>query len=139
VVRPDRPERPTTIVVAGALTVLTGAANLLVGSVVLILLGVDVLPNRPGMSSTTLLTVGWGYLLLGAPTLAAGLGLLAGRAGSRAFVTVVMMLRIALACISFGLLDGWYAGSSIFGVAAALAVITLLWDSRANAYFHRAD
>jgi hypothetical protein len=139
VVRPDQPERPTTIVVAAALTMLTGSVNVLVGSVLLILLGVDVLPNRPGMSSATLMTMGWGYLLLGAPTLAGGFGLLVGRSGSRAFVTVLMMVRIALACISFGLLDAWYAGGSVLGIAAALVVITLLWDSRANAYFHRAD
>jgi hypothetical protein len=58
--------------------------------------------------------------------------------GSRAVVTVVMMLRIAVACISFGVIDRWYSGGSVVGMVVSLVVVGLLWDSRANAYFHNA-
>ena len=46
-----------------------------------------------------------------------------------------MMLRIAVACISFGVIDRWYSGGSVVGMLVSLVVVGLLWDSRANAYF----
>jgi len=67
-----------------------------------------------------------------------GVGLVKNKPGSRVFVTVVMMLRIAAACISFGAIDTWYSFGSVIGIVVSVVVIALLWDSRANAYFHRA-
>lgn len=134
----DQRQRPATLVTALALTALTGLANVLVGGVVLNLLLIGALPNSPGLSTSTLLTVGGAYLLLGAITLFGAFGLLVGKPGSRAFVTVVMLLRIATACVSFGVIDAWYSGGSAIGILVSVVVIGLLWDSRANAYFHSA-
>ena len=50
-----------------------------------------------------------------------------------------MMLRIAVASISVGVIGTWYAAGSVAGVVVALVVVALLWDSRANAYFHAAS
>jgi hypothetical protein len=136
--RSGEPKRPATLVTALALTVLTGVANVLVGGVVLGLLLVGALPNSPGLSSRTLLTVGSAYLVLGALTVLGILGLLARRPGSRMFLTVLMMLRIAVACVSFGVVGTWYSAGSVIGIAVSVVVIGLLWDSRANAYFHAA-
>ena len=136
--RLDEPQRPATLVSALALTALTGLANILVGGVALTLLAIGALPNSPGLSTETLLTIGGSYVLLGALTLIGAFGLLARKPGSRAFVTVVMMLRIATACISFGVIDAWYSGGSVVGILVSVVVIGLLWDSRANAYFHAA-
>jgi hypothetical protein len=66
----------------------------------------------------------------------AALGLSARKQGSRVVVTVVMMLLIATACLSFGLIGTWYSTGSLVGIAVSLVVVTLLWDSRANAYFY---
>jgi hypothetical protein len=134
----DEPQRPATLVTALALTALAGLANILVGGVVLNLLLIGTLPNSPGLSTPTLLTIGGSYLLLGALTLVGAFGLLVGKPGSRAFVTVVMLLRIATACVSFGVIDAWYSGGSAIGILVSVVVIGLLWDSRANAYFHGA-
>jgi hypothetical protein len=131
-----RPQRPATLRAALALTALTGLANLLVGGAVLALVFVGVLPNRPGVSSQSLVAVGVTYLLLGALTVAGAYGLLTRKAGSRVFVTIVMMLRIAVASITFGVLGTWYAAGSAVGIVLALVVVALLWDSRANAYYH---
>jgi hypothetical protein len=138
VVHLDLSGRPATIVTALVLTALSGLANVLVGGAVLALLGVGALPESPGLSSLTVLAVGSAHLLLGALTLVAASWLLVGRRGSRAFVTGVMLLRIVIATISFGLISGWYSGGAVAGILVAVAVIALLWDSRANAYFHRA-
>ena len=46
-----------------------------------------------------------------------------------------MLLRIATACVSFGVIDAWYSGGSAIGILVSVVVIGLLWDSRANAYF----
>ena len=134
----DEPQRPASLVAALALTVLTGLANILVGGVAVALLYIGVLPNSPGLSTGTLLTIGGSYLLLGTLTLIGAFGLWVRKPGSRVFVTVVMMLRIATACISFGVIDGWYSGGSVVGMLVSLVVVGLLWDSRANAYFHSA-
>lgn len=134
----DEPQRPATLVAALALTALTGLVNILVGGAVLIVMLVGGRPNRPGLSSASLATVGVASLLLGALTLAGAYGLLTRRAGSRAFVTVVMTLRIAVASITFGVIGTWYAAGSAVGVVVALVVVALLWDSRANAYYHAA-
>jgi hypothetical protein len=132
------PRRPATLVTGLGLTALTGVANILVGGVVLALLLVGALPNSPGLSSRTLLTVGLAYLVLGGLTVLGILGLLARRPGSRVFVTIVMLLRIAVACVSFGVVGTWYSIGSVIGIVLSVAVIALLWDSRANAYFHAA-
>ena len=129
--------RPATIVTALALTALTGLANVVVGVVVLVLLLLDVLPSTSGPGSRTLLTLGLAYVVIGGLTLAGAAGLLTHRPGSRAFVTVVMMVRIALASISFGIIGTWYSAGSVLGIVVAVVVVALLWDSRANAYFHR--
>jgi len=134
----DEPQRPASLVAALALTALTGLANILVGGVAFALLYIGALPNSPGLSTGTLLTIGGSYLLLGALTLIGAFGLWVRKPGSRAFVTVVMMLRIAMACISFGVIDSWYSGGSVVGMLVSLVVVGLLWDSRANAYFHSA-
>ena len=122
------PQRPATLVAALVLTAATGLVNILVGGVVLIL----------GLSSATLVTLGGSYLLLGALTVAGAYGLMMRRPGSRSFVTVMMMLRILVASISFGVVDTWPAAGSVVGIVVALVVVALLWDSRANAYFHAA-
>jgi hypothetical protein len=132
----DEHHRPATLTVALVLTALTGLANILVGVVALPLMLVGVLPNRPDLSTTTILTLGATYVLLGAATVVGALGLLVGRPRSRGFVTGLMALRIAVACISFAVVGTWYSAGSVVGIVVALVVITLLWDSRANAYFH---
>ena len=134
----DEPQRPATLVTALALTALTGLANILVGGVVLMLLLIGTLPNNPGLSTATLLTIGGSYVVLGALTLCGAFGLLMRKPGGRALVTVVMVLRIATACISFGVIETWYSGGSVIGILVSVVVIGLLWDSRANAYFHAA-
>ena len=132
---PDETQRPATLDAALALTALTGLANLVVGGAILTSLLVGALPNRPGLSSATLLTGAVTYLLLGTLTVAGAYGLFAGKAGSRVFVTVVMMLRMAVAGISVGVIGTWYAAGSVIGLVVAFVVVALLWDSRANAYF----
>lgn len=130
--------RPGTLNAALALTAVTALMNILVGGAVLILLLVGVLPNNPGLSSATLVTIGGTYLLLGASTGAGAYGLLLRKAGSRSFVTIMMMLRILVAVIGFGVIGPWPAAGSVLGIVVALVVVALLWDSRANAYFHEA-
>ena len=67
----DQPQRPTTLVTALVLTALPGLANVLVGGVVLNLLLIGALPNSPGLSTSTLLTVGGPtYFLVPSPWLA---------------------------------------------------------------------
>ena len=136
--RSGEPQRPATLVAALVLTAATGLVNILVGGVVLILVLVGVLPNSPGLSSATLVTLGGSYLLLGALTVAGAYGLMMRRPGSRSFVTVMMMLRILVASISLGVVGTWPAAGSVVGIVVALVVVALLWDSRANAYFHAA-
>ena len=131
----DEPRRPATLVTVIALTALSGMANLLVGGTALALILFGVLPNTPRLSQGTLVSMGVGYLVLGALTVAGGLGLRRGRAGSREFVTVLMLLRIAVAMISIGVVGTWYAAGSVVGIGVALLVVVLLWDSRANEYF----
>jgi uncharacterized membrane protein len=132
----DEHHRPATLTVALVLTALTGLANILVGVVAFPLTFVGVLPNRPDLSTTTLLVLGATYVLLGAATVVGALGLLVDRPRSRGLVTGLMALRIAVACISFAVVGTWYSAGSVVGIVVALVVITLLWDSRANAYFH---
>lgn len=118
------------------LTALTALVNILVGGAVLTLVLFGVLPNRSGLSSATLVTVGAVYLLLGTATGVGAYGLVVRRAGSRVFLTLMMMLRIAVASLSIGIVGTWYAAGSVAGIVVALVVVALLWDSRANAYFH---
>ena len=132
------PVRPRTLSVALALTGISGLGNVLVGAVVLLLLHTGALPNTGGAARSTLLSIGLSYLLLGALTMVGGYGLWVHRPGSRAFVTIVMMLRIATACVTFGVLGNAYSAASAVGIVVAVVVIALLWDSHANEYFHQA-
>ena len=136
--RSVEPQRPATLVAALALTAATGLVNILVGGAVLILVLVGVLPNSPGLPTATLVAIGGAYLVLGALTVAGAYGLLSRRPGSRSFVTIIMMLRILVASISLGVIGTWSAAGSVVGIVVALVVVALLWDSRANAYFHAA-
>ncbi len=133
----DKPERPATIVAAlGGPTAVTGLANIFVGGAVLTLLHSGALPKSRGLARSTIVAIAAAYLVLGALTLVAALGLRLHKRSSRAFATVLMLVRIAVASISFGLIGSWYSGGSAVGIVLAVTVIALLWDSRANAYFH---
>ena len=132
----DQPARPATIVTALALTAVSGLANIVVGVAVLTLLHTGALPNSPELSSRSLLTIGWAYPVLGLLTLIGAAGLWTRRPGSRTFLTTLMLIRIAAASVSFGVIGTWYSSGSVLGIVVSVVVIALLWDSRANAYFH---
>lgn len=111
-------------------------ANLVVGVILGVLVLIGTLPLEGGVSRGTLLLVAGGYCSLGAATLLGVPAVLGGSARGRVAVTALMTMRIVVACVSFGLLGTWYSAGSAVGVVLSIVVIALLWDSRANAYFH---
>ena len=135
----DRFRRPGTVQAAGLLTAVAAVANVVVGAVMVGLVVVGTLPLEGGRARGTLVAAGAGYCLLGAVTLLGVPAVLGGRPGGRVFVTALMTVRIVAACVSFGLLGTWYSAGSVIGLVLSVLVIALLWDSRANAFFHRAD
>jgi hypothetical protein len=137
--RDERFRGPGSVRAAGVLTALAAVANVVVGVVLVGLVVVGTLPQEGGRARGTLVAAGVGYCLLGAVTLLGVPAVLGGRPGGRVFVTVLMTVRIVAACVSFGLLGTWYSAGSAVGLVLSVLVVALLWDSRANAFFHRAD
>jgi hypothetical protein len=132
----SEPKVPATLVTALALTALTGVANVLVGSMVLTLLLIGTLPNNHDVSGQMVLAVAWTYLILGCVTVLAALGLSGRRHSSRVVLTGVMIVGMAVASVSLGLVGTWCSTGSLIGIVVSWVVISLLWDSRANEYFH---
>jgi hypothetical protein len=133
---PDDRVRPATLVAALWLTAVVGLVNVVVGGALFALLLGGALPRSPGLAGSTIFAVAATYLLLGVLTVVGSVGLRLHQPGSRALVTVLMLVRIAVASVSFGLFGSWYSAGAAVGIVVAVTVIALLWDSRANAYFH---
>lgn len=131
------PRRPRTVHTAGLLTAVAGVENVLVGVVLIGLVVAGALPLKGGLPVRVVLVVAFGYCVVGALTLLGVRALLEGRFGGRVFVTALMTVRIVGACVSLGLFGTWYSAGSVVGIVLSLVVVGLLWDSRANAYFHR--
>ena len=130
------PKVPATLVTALALTAVTGVANVLVGGMVLTLSLMGTVPDNPNVSGPMVLAVAWTYLILGCVAVLAALGRSGRGHSSRVVLTVVMIAGMAVASVSFGLVGAWCSTGSLIGIVASWVVITLLWDSRANEYFH---
>jgi hypothetical protein len=130
------PKIPATVVTALALAALVGVVDLLVGSLVLALAAIGTLPHNPDVPAPMILTVAWTYLVLGCVTVLAAVGLSGRRHRSRVVLTVVMTVGMTLASLSSGLIGTWCSTASLIGIPLSWVAITLLWDSRANEYFH---
>lgn len=109
---------------------------MVVGVILGALVLIGTLPLKDGVARGTLLLVAGVYCALGALTLLGVPAVLGGSPRGRVAVTALMTMRIVVACVSFGLLGTWYSAGSAAGVVLSIVVIALLWDSRANAYFH---
>lgn len=127
---------PATLVTAVALTAVTGVANVLVGGMVLTLSLTGAAPDDLDGPGPMVLAVAWAYLILGCVAVIAAMGVSGRRHSSRLVPTVVMIVGMAVASLTVGLVDAWCSTGLLVGIVASWVGITLLWDSRANEYFH---
>jgi hypothetical protein len=129
---------PATLVTALVLTAVVGVVNVLVASRVFALLAFGTLRHDPDVPVHLVLTVALAHLVLGCVTVPAAVRMSGLRHSSRVVLTVVMSAGMALASLSAGLIGTWCSTGSLIAIPLSWVAIALLWDSRANEYFHAA-
>ncbi len=130
-----RPERPTRISVAIALSWLAGVLDITAGVVFLLVSSDDALLAVLSVGSSGALATGVGLLVVGAITLAVGAMLSSGANGARGFISVLMGARIIVHAWAFVALMLIGATESVLGIVIAIVVLATLWSPKSNGFF----
>ena len=130
-----RPDRPTRVSVAIALSWLAGVLDITAGIVFLLVSSDDPLLAELSVGSSGALATGVGLLVVGAITLAVGAMLSSGANGARGFVSALMGARIIVHAWAFVALMLIAATESVLGIVIAIAVLAALWSPKSNGFF----
>ncbi len=126
--------RPGSVTFVMVLTWLVAILSIL-GGVTLLLAGDDTLDSA-GVTTSTATASGWTEVVWGVVVALVAIGLGNGNNFSRLLVTVLMLVRIAVAVWAGMALNGT-TGFWAIAVAGgfALLVLALLWNNKANLFF----
>ncbi len=126
--------RPGSVTFVMFLTWLVAILSIVAG-VTLLLAGQDTLDSS-GVAASTATASGWTEVVWGTVVALVAIGLGSGNNFSRLLVTVLMLLRVAVAVWAGIVLNGT---TGFWAIAAAggfsLLVLYLLWNNRANMFF----
>jgi hypothetical protein len=128
-------DRPGGVTLVAVLTGISGALEILGGTILLFQTSVAS-TVEPFGGASQLIVVALVTILIGAVIIVVAVGLMRGSNGARIVVTVFQVLSIM---ISVFLAIAYPAGAigEYIGIALALVVIALLWTGRASAFFRR--
>lgn len=131
-----RRARPATVTIAFGVTLIQAVTSLLSGSLLVAASRVAASSESLRIIGSTLAWYGVGFLLLGAITIAVALGLRTGSGAARLYLTATMIVSVMLASLgwaAFGLRG--HLAAAVIGIGLAAAVLVLVWNRRADAYF----
>ncbi|KQO97552.1 hypothetical protein ASF30_14095 [Leifsonia sp. Leaf264] len=129
--------RPVVVTVAGGLTWLAGAIDIVTGILLLAQSGVSVVVLEFGGAVQLFVSAALA-LLFGAILFFAGGGVLSGKDTARIVATGAHGISILSSLVPALLLPTAFFGSWL-GILASLVVIVLLWTKPANVYFRDDD
>jgi hypothetical protein len=134
--RPYAARRPAGVTFVVVVTWLVAFASMVRGF--LALFGVDAVFEGTDLTGSDVTVSGWVEIILGVVTAMVAIGLAGGSSLARLLVTALMVLRIVAAvwtAITFSGLGGILASALIGGLATL--VLLLLWNYRADQFFHQ--
>lgn len=125
--------RPGGVTLVAVLTWISGALDILGGTILLFQTSVASTVEQFGGSSQ-LIASALLAILIGAVVIVVAVGLLRGSSGARVVVTVFQVLSI-LSSVFLAIAYPAGAIGEYIGIVVALVVIALLWTGRASAFF----
>jgi hypothetical protein len=124
--------RPASVTIVVVLTWLSAIGSIISGALALLLS--DSALAEAGVEKSTATTYGWMEIVLGGVIALVAIGLGRRNSFSRALVSGLMVLRIAIGVWAmFVLPNSVVTGAIVAGIA--LIVLFLLWNKKANAFF----
>jgi hypothetical protein len=126
-------DRPGGVTLVAVLTWISGALDILGGTILLFQTSIASTVEQFGGASQLIATAIFS-ILIGAVVIVVAVGLMRGSSGARIVVTIFEALSIMS---SIFLAIAYPAGAigEYFGVAISLVIIALLWTRRASAFF----
>lgn len=132
---PNVASRPIGVTVVAVLTWISGALDVLGGTLLLFQTHIGSVVQQFG-GAGQLVVAALVSIAIGAVVVVVALGLMRGSSGARTVITVVEVLSIAHS-VFLAIANPAGAVGEYVGIALALIVIALLWTRRASAFFHR--
>lgn len=126
-------QRPVGVTFVAVLTMISGALDILGGTILLFQTSIASTVEQFGGASQLILSALAG-ILIGVVVILVAVGLLRGRNGARILVTVFEALSILL---SVFLAIAYPAGAigEYIGIVVSVAILVMLWTPRANEFF----
>ncbi|MFE6254667.1 hypothetical protein [Agromyces sp. NPDC057865] len=126
-------DRPGGVTLVAVLTWISGALDILGGTILLFQTSIASTVEQFGGASQLIATAIFS-ILIGAVVIVVAVGLMRGSSGARIVITIFEALSIMS---SIFLAIAYPAGAigEYFGVAISLVIIALLWTRRASAFF----
>lgn len=126
-------QRPVGVTFVAVLTMISGALDILGGTILLFQTSIASTVEQFGGASQLILSALAG-ILIGVVVILVAVGLLRGRNGARIVVTVFEALSILL---SVFLAIAYPAGAigEYIGIVVSVAILVMLWTPRANEFF----
>jgi hypothetical protein len=126
-------DRPGGVTLVAVLTWISGALDILGGTILLFQTSIASTVEQFGGASQLMASAIFS-ILIGAVVIVVAVGLMRGSSGARIVITIFEVLSIMS---SIFLAIAYPAGAigEYFGVAIALVIIALLWTRRASAFF----
>lgn len=128
-------QRPVGVTFVAVLTMISGALDILGGTILLFQTSIASTVEQFGGASQLILSALAG-ILIGVVVILVAVGLLRGRNGARILVTVFEALSILL---SVFLAIAYPAGAigEYVGIVFSVAILVILWTPRANEFFRQ--
>ena len=126
-------DRPGGVTLVAVLTWISGALDILGGTILLFQTSIASTVEQFGGASQLMASAIFS-ILIGAVVIVVAVGLMRGSSGARIVITIFEVLSIMS---SIFLAIAYPAGAigEYFGVAIALVIIALIWTRRASAFF----
>ena len=126
-------DRPGGVTLVAVLTWISGALDILGGTILLFQTSIASTVEQFGGASQLIATAIFS-IIIGAVVIVVAVGLMRGSGGARIVITIFEVLSIMS---SIFLAIAYPAGAigEYFGVAISLVIIALLWTRRASAFF----
>lgn len=127
--------RPGGVTLVAVLTWISGALDVLAGTLLLFQTSIASVVERFGGESQ-LITTAILSILVGVVVIIVALGLMRGSAGSRVVITIFQALSI-MSSVFLAIAYPPGAIGEYFSIAIAVIIIALLWTRRASDFFRR--
>ena len=126
-------DRPGGVTLVAVLTWISGALDILGGTILLFQTSIASTVEQFGGASQLMASAIFS-ILIGAVVIVVAVGLMRGSSGARIVITIFEVLSI-MSSIFLAIAYPAGAFGEYFGVAIALVIIALLWTRRASAFF----